>query len=117
MDDYYYSCASTSPTFRSKGVVILMFSRLPSTVFTFTPRLSTTEASSVKASRSGWLKACLASEMSNLGCLHGAEQLSVDGVAVARSVVDVAQRVGDRYDRHGGVFLVSHIEAAADDLL
>ncbi len=40
---------SASATFKSNGVVILMFSRLPRTNSTSTPMASTTEASSVKA--------------------------------------------------------------------
>ncbi len=42
---------SVSAIFKSKGVVILMFSRLPSTISTLQPMASTTEASSVNSSR------------------------------------------------------------------
>ena len=42
-----YSANRASATLMSKGVVILIFSRLPSTIATWHPKLSTTEASSV----------------------------------------------------------------------
>ena len=42
--------SKTSAIFRSNGVVILMFSRLPSTRVMSKPKASTTEASSVKLS-------------------------------------------------------------------
>ena len=44
-----------SATNRSKGVVILMFSRLPSTICTSQPNASTTEASSVNSGVGCWL--------------------------------------------------------------
>ena len=51
IEDYHPLSTSALATMRSKGVVSLMFSRLPSTSDTAEPRASTTEASSVKASQ------------------------------------------------------------------
>ena len=48
-DSHCISSSSISAIFRSIGVVTLMFRSSPSTIFTFIPRYSTAEASSVTA--------------------------------------------------------------------
>ena len=109
--------SKASAILMSNGVVILMFSRLPSTIATWQPRLSTTEASSVNCSLYSWLKACFARPMSKVwGSLHHAV-IVAQHVLSASVLVDIAQGVGYGIYRDGCIFFASRLETFLDYFL